>query len=212
MKKVKSFTLIELVVVMMILGIIVTIVTINVYRAKSQGTYHKITSDMETIASAAEQFKDKYGEYPPNINQLKGEFLTSIPTPPCSGAFTYEYNILYPTGHWEGTSKFKYPNNDPWVPFTRVALQKKTNDDDVTITYYKCLLPNAHGECSCNDVICDSAVAGSPLWICDSWGGSSFCRGYNTIENAPKNLSCNELDSILATPKCYPSSGQCSAT
>jgi prepilin-type N-terminal cleavage/methylation domain-containing protein len=65
-RKLAGFTLVELLVVMVILGILVSLVVVAATRALGTGQETQIKLELDNIALALEQYKNTYGSYPPN--------------------------------------------------------------------------------------------------------------------------------------------------
>lgn len=97
----KGFTLIELLVVIFIIGILTTIVTINVQSSRSQGRDAKRKADMSTAAAALELYYSNNKQYP-DIQNFSGSwenlkfflvpsYISSLPLDPLSPARTYRY-------------------------------------------------------------------------------------------------------------------------
>lgn len=63
-----GFTLIELLVVIFIIGILTTIVTINVQSARQQGRDAKRKADMNSVAAALELYYSSNKQYPDIVN------------------------------------------------------------------------------------------------------------------------------------------------
>lgn len=124
MKKSKrGFTLMEILIVVAIIGILSTIVIINVSGAKNKSRYAKVIADMNEIGKAVNLYKVTNFTYPddlgPNIlpPQLNNSgYLSSWPTPPCPGnGYDYDYqNWLSSLGTHISIGFRKY-NGAPWT-------------------------------------------------------------------------------------------------
>jgi prepilin-type N-terminal cleavage/methylation domain-containing protein len=89
----RGFTLIELMVVILILGILVAI-AVPVYLA-SQDNAREMTcrSNLRTIDGAIRTFAARYGADPATLDELVPDFLKELPEEPAGGT----YNLLAAT-------------------------------------------------------------------------------------------------------------------
>jgi prepilin-type N-terminal cleavage/methylation domain-containing protein len=67
MKTKRAFTLVELLVVVAIIGILSSLVTVGVMSAVAAAKRSRIAMEMGQISLALEQYKNKFGEYPPDL-------------------------------------------------------------------------------------------------------------------------------------------------
>lgn len=66
----RGFTLIEIMVVVLIIGLLVTLVGPNVMRALSGGQQTKIKTDIQTLGSAIQIYKMEKHKYPDSLEEL----------------------------------------------------------------------------------------------------------------------------------------------
>ncbi len=104
-KRRRAFTLIELIVVIIILGILAALIIPRVFSRSSEAKRAKAASDIATLRNALQQFRvdtDRFPtteeglnalENPPaNIKNWKGPYLTrQIPLDPWEHEYHYEY-------------------------------------------------------------------------------------------------------------------------
>ncbi len=94
----RGFTLVEIMVVVVIIGLLATLVAKNVFGSIEQGKLNKTKSDLAAIAEAAEMYRLQNNQYPEELQQLVDEdetgrqFLrqSSVPKDPWTGQ---EYRI-----------------------------------------------------------------------------------------------------------------------
>jgi len=91
-----GFTLVEVMVTMVIIGLLATVVVLNVLPAQDKATVQKVRTDIATLSQALELYKLDMNTYPESL-----EFLT---TPP-SGEADDRYQ---PGGY------IKFLPRDPW--------------------------------------------------------------------------------------------------
>ncbi len=97
-----GFTLVELLVVITILGVLVALLVPVIWSAVRTANNTRVGSEINTLASALEQFKLKYGDYPPSRIILKENGAYNVANPPAafygatpSDAMNYAPNASY---------------------------------------------------------------------------------------------------------------------
>ncbi len=93
----KGFTLVELLVVISIIGVLATLVLLQLGTARAKSRDAKRISDINQIRSAVEQyFEDNDGAYPTVITGGAGgtltKYMTNVPVDPLNGA-AYNYAV-----------------------------------------------------------------------------------------------------------------------
>jgi len=89
----RGFTLVELLVVIAIIGVLATLVLLQLGTARAKARDVKRISDINQIRSAVEQyFEDEGGNYPIAISDaLLGKYILKVPKDPLTGV-VYEYS------------------------------------------------------------------------------------------------------------------------
>ncbi|WP_226018609.1 type II secretion system major pseudopilin GspG [Novosphingobium sp. FKTRR1] len=109
-----GFSLIELMVVIFIIGLLATVVLINVLPSQDKAMVVKARSDLATLAQALEMYRLDQGSYPDQAQGLgalkvapanlpmpqgyrPGGYVKALPTDPWGHA--YQYQVPGPDGH-----------------------------------------------------------------------------------------------------------------
>lgn len=89
-----GFTLIELLVVVSIIGILTTIVAVNVAGVREKARDAQRKSDVSQIQKALEMYKNNQTspQYPETLQVLVSDYLASLPADPLSSWFSYSYS------------------------------------------------------------------------------------------------------------------------
>jgi prepilin-type N-terminal cleavage/methylation domain-containing protein len=91
-RRIKGFTLIELMIVIAIIAILAAILVPNFLRARAQGQLTACKSNMKNIGTAMEMYSsDNQGRYPTGITLITPNYLKTIPTCASAGNITYSY-------------------------------------------------------------------------------------------------------------------------
>lgn len=91
----KGFTLVELLVVISIIGVLATLVLLQLGTARAKARDAKRISDINQLRSGVEQyFEEHSGRYPTAITTAElGAYMTTIPTDPLTGnAYDYSFD------------------------------------------------------------------------------------------------------------------------
>jgi general secretion pathway protein G len=94
----KGFTLVELLVVIAIIGVLATLVLLQLGTARARSRDTKRITDINQIRTAVEQyFEDNNGHYPANIDNatLAPKYITRVPNDPLVTTQAYHY-AYYP--------------------------------------------------------------------------------------------------------------------
>ncbi|MCK4906574.1 MAG: type II secretion system protein GspG [Spirochaetes bacterium] len=75
-KKKQGFTLIELMVVLLIIGILTSLIAVNVFRAQKQAKIKAASIEIKSLEQAINLFQGEKNRYPKRLEELvSGEFL-----------------------------------------------------------------------------------------------------------------------------------------
>ncbi|BCV21812.1 prepilin-type N-terminal cleavage/methylation domain-containing protein [Moorella sp. Hama-1] len=103
----RGFTLIELMVVVIIIGILAAIAVPQFMGQSDKAKVAKANADLKTIGSAIEMYYTAEGEKPGALSNLvAGKYLASVPKTPWNGEYYYSTITYNPSG------------NNIYVPFT----------------------------------------------------------------------------------------------
>lgn len=95
----RGFSLAELMVVIVIIGLLATLVVPNVIRALSKGQTGKMKSDISQLSSAVDNFYIDNSRYPQSLEELVGE----------GGGQSYIKGSKVPTDPWKVPYMFEPP-------------------------------------------------------------------------------------------------------
>jgi len=106
-RKEKGFTLVELLVVIAIIGVLATLVLLQLGTARGRARDTKRIADVAQIRSAVEQyFEDNNGTYPADIDDATvGKYFSSgkVPTDPLTATKQYNYCVIGTNGYQVAT-------------------------------------------------------------------------------------------------------------
>ncbi len=86
----KGFTIIELLVVIVIIGILVALALPQLFAAQARGRDTDRKNDLKNISQQLETYYNDEGEYPDALADLVDDYLAEVPTGPKAGE-TYDY-------------------------------------------------------------------------------------------------------------------------
>lgn len=139
-KKIRGFTLVELLVVISIIGVLVSVALVSFRTSQARGRDAQRKSDLKQISSALELYFSDYEQYPVSIN-WNGEFTDGktvyfklVPNDPTPD-MTYYYRVV-----------------DPGVnqKYQLFAYLENSQDPSIITTNYDC------GQENCNFAITSS--------------------------------------------------------
>jgi len=112
----KAFTLIELMVVVLIIGILAALAVPQFVGQSDRAKEKKAKADLKTIGSAVEMYYTEKGTLPGELDELVGEdgYLRNIPKTPWDGDYQYDDETPYNPG-------------DVYVPFTLYYTHNSEN-------------------------------------------------------------------------------------
>jgi len=119
----KGFTLVELLVVIAIIGILATLILLQLGVARSRARDVKRIADVNQLRSAIElYFDDNSAKYPLDITVTElGDYLTQIPNDPLVNTTTYGYKV-------KDASRLQY---QVWSELERKAGGALSGDADI---------------------------------------------------------------------------------
>lgn len=102
-KKDKGFTLVELLIVIVILGILATVTVFAVRGITNQGQDSACKADLKTISTAVEAYSAQHGVYPASIAVLQSSGLLR----PASGGTAATWSFTTSNGNVTGVADTK---------------------------------------------------------------------------------------------------------
>lgn len=88
----QGFTLVELMVVIVIIGLLATVVIINVLPATDRAAQTKVRADLSTIEQAVDMYRLENMRYPTTqegLNALVPHYIRRLPNDPWNNAYVY---------------------------------------------------------------------------------------------------------------------------
>jgi len=177
----QGFTLVELVIVIVIIGILASIALTGYTNQTYRANYAKVVMDMEAIESVARAFMAQnenwpHDSLPDRTEPVDGSIglnisLAKMPTPPCKG-------WLYDWDNWKDLAVYNPDGSingerSEWHT-VRITLRSSALDPTETLrtaAYYKCLTSDSEEKCSESDRL---------------WAGD----GQNILAVADKKITC----------------------
>ena len=89
LKQQRGFTLIEIIVVMLIIGILAVTVGPNILGRVDDAKVVKVKQDLNALSSAIVLFKLDNNNYPSSLGQLGGKYMPRIPKDPWGNDYQY---------------------------------------------------------------------------------------------------------------------------
>lgn len=91
-KKQKGFTLIEIMIVVVIIGILSSVILPKIFDKPQQARETKVKSDVRTLEMAANLYKLEKFNYPSSINELVPNYLQRVPKDPWGNEYSIDSN------------------------------------------------------------------------------------------------------------------------
>lgn len=127
----RGFSLIELTVVLVILGLIVGIVAPNIWRRLNQGKVTTAKAQIEQISSSIASFTTDMGRFPTSDEGLKA--LIDAPEGSELWAGPYLNKRIIPKDPWNNDYIYRYPgtHNNEFDLFSKGADAQEGTEDDI---------------------------------------------------------------------------------
>jgi prepilin-type N-terminal cleavage/methylation domain-containing protein len=108
MKRMRGFTLVELLIVICVICILIALITPNFMRARSMAQFTSCESNLKNLATAAELYStENQSRYPTAIAKLVPQYIVSLPIcPSCMQGYSYSFTTV-PDAYtlWCGTAQ-----------------------------------------------------------------------------------------------------------
>jgi prepilin-type N-terminal cleavage/methylation domain-containing protein len=148
MKKLqKGFTLVELLVVIAIIGVLATLVLLQLGSARARARDTKRITDVNQVRTAVEQYyEDNNGSYPAAIDAASlGKYLTKVPMDPLTGnAYGYASDLT-------GTKRLKFR---VWTLLEQTAAALDSDSDLNTSTWSTANMPAGETDPTQDKALC----------------------------------------------------------
>lgn len=124
----EGFTLVELMVVIVIIGLLATVVIVNVLPSQDRAMKEKAKADIALIEQAVEMYRLENFNYPPGLDALR--------TPPSEAAQTGRYRQggylkRLPNDPWDRPYQYRAPGRDgPFEVFSYGADGQEGGDGE----------------------------------------------------------------------------------
>ncbi len=139
----RGFTLIELLVVIAIIGVLSTLVLLQLGTARSRSRDAKRIADVSQLRSAVELFYDDNGSYPADITTAYiGDYMTNVPSDPLISTLLYGYTSNAAAGAEPNPDRTKY---QVWAELERKSVGALNGDVDINSAAAPWVAMNARG-------------------------------------------------------------------
>lgn len=127
----RGFTLIELLVVIAIIGVLSTLILLQLGTARSRSRDAKRIADINQLRSAVELFYDDNGYYPDSITAADiGSYVTNVPSDPLQASVLYGYVSNEAAGGTD-TNRTRF---QVWTELERKSVGALNGDVDLDTT------------------------------------------------------------------------------
>jgi len=117
MRSQKGFTLIELLVVIAIIGVLASLVIVNLSTANRKSRDSRRKADLNEIKSALELYYDDYLGYPAALTTLQPNYIKTVPTDPRTRV-AYTYTVASGNGSFTLNTTLESPRNGESAAYT----------------------------------------------------------------------------------------------
>jgi general secretion pathway protein G len=127
----RGFTLIEIMVVVVILGILAAVVVPNIMSRPGEARITKARTDIRSLETALSMYKLDNFNYPSNEQGL--EALVSKPSaPPVPGNYPADgYIAKLPLDPWQNPYQYLYPGDHGRIDIFSYGPDQQPSDDDI---------------------------------------------------------------------------------
>jgi type II secretion system protein G len=118
MRRQKGFTLIELLVVIAIIGVLASLVIVNLSTANRKSRDSRRKADLNEIKTALELYYDDFLGYPAATSSLAPNYIKTVPTDPRAPAQTYTYTVAANGSAWTLNATLESPRSGEAAVYT----------------------------------------------------------------------------------------------
>ncbi|OGY27994.1 MAG: hypothetical protein A2Z42_00065 [Candidatus Woykebacteria bacterium RBG_19FT_COMBO_43_10] len=128
LRKIKGFTLVELLIVIAIIGILVTValIAINPVRVIEDTRDAKYRSEMLQIKTALQLYFNELNTYPDDITDLETDYIRQLPD--VADDATFDYGIDVPETDYDAGVSLNNPDDSDAATVTKCGTELAAGD------------------------------------------------------------------------------------
>lgn len=127
-KNQRGFTLVEVMVTMVIIGLLATVVVLNVLPAQDKAMVQKARADISTLSQAVEMYRLDMNTYPANLEDLRTQSTGDDPRYRPGG-----YIKFLPTDPWNNDYLYRYPGENDAVDIWTLGADGEEGGEGINV-------------------------------------------------------------------------------